>query len=161
MTKKYLFLLIILFSCKSTKKAVVENSRVDGEVISVSTSEIISDFGNVTKKTIITETTTEKYEEVEGTAIIKPVTTTTVITSIEESENKNQSIKKAIENNSIELSAFDSLSLDKETEGMEVVEEIVGGITGALIGDVTKWIIGGIFFIILLIVLSKLIRKKD
>ena len=149
-----------MFSCKSTKKQLVESNRIDQEIISVSTEELVVDLGNVTKKTIITETTTKKYETIKGTDILKPTTTTVTTTEINEVENKNNTLKKAIEENNSNLSSFDSLNLEKETEGMEVVEEIVGGITGAFIGNIAQYIIGAIFFVILLIVISKLFRKS-
>lgn len=136
-----------------------ESNRTSEEIISISVDEISTDLGNVLKKTIITETTTKKFEAVGE--VLKPITTTTIITEIEEVENKNQSIKKAIEENTFDLSSFDSLSLDKETEGMEVVEEIVGGITGALFGNMVQYIIGAIFLVILIFFISKLFRKKN
>ena len=156
----FVFLVLLSFSCKSTKKNLVESNRVDQDIISVTTEEITTDLGNVTKKTIITETVTKKYEVVDGTDIVKPSTVTTITTEVEEKENKNQSIKKAIEEDNISLNSFDSLYLDKETEGMEVVEEIVSGVTGAFIGDIAKYIIGAIFFVILLILLSKLFKER-
>ena len=149
-----------MFSCKSTKKQLVESNRIDQEIISVSTEELVVDLGNVTKKTIITETTTKKYEPIKGTDILKPTTTTVTTTEINEVENKNNTLKKAIEENNSNLSSFDSLNLEKETEGMEVVEEIVGGITGAFIGIIAQYIIGAILFVILLSVISKLFKKN-
>jgi len=158
--KRYLIILLIVFSCKSTKKQLVESNRIDQEIISVSTEELVVDLGNVTKKTIITETTTKKYEPIKGTDILKPTTTTVTTTEINEVENKNNTLKKAIEENNSNLSSFDSLNLEKETEGMEVVEEIVGGITGAFIGIIAQYIIGAILFVILLSVISKLFKKN-
>lgn len=159
--KRYLFILLILFSCKSTKRTLVENNRVESELVNLLRSEVITDLGNLTKKTTITETIIEKHEQVQGTNIIKPVATKTITTTIQESENKNQVIKKAIEEQSVEMIAFDSLFFDRETEGMEVVEEIVGGITGALFGNIFPYVISAIFIVILLMLIFRLFRKKD
>lgn len=156
---RYLIIFLILFSCKSTSKIIEQSNRIDEEIITINKNEIITDIGNVTKKTIITETNIIKYEPVKGTDIIKPVTTKTITTEIKEVQNKNKFTSKLSQKNNLDLSSFDTLSLDKQTEGMEVLEEIVGGITGGFIGDFAKYFISAIFFIILLIFIVKFIKS--
>tara|TARA_R110000822_G_scaffold57267_3_gene144160 strand:- start:361 stop:867 length:507 start_codon:yes stop_codon:yes gene_type:complete len=160
LTLLFLVVMLLAVSCKSTKKTIAEVNRTEQEFVSTTTREINTDLGKVTKKTIITEVVREKYELVDGTTEIQPTKTTTITTEVEEIENKNATIKKAIEVTAIDTETFDSLALDKETEGMEVIEEIVGGVTGAFVGDVTKWIIGTIFFVILIFIITKLLKRK-
>jgi len=133
-----LVLAFIAFSCKSTKKNIVEVNRVNEELITANTRTINTDLGNVSKKTIITEVIKESFEKVDGSQEIKPVKVVTITTEIEETEKKNFVTESNSLEESIKKDNLDSLILNKETEGMEVVEEIIGGVTGAFIGNFTK-----------------------
>jgi LAS superfamily LD-carboxypeptidase LdcB len=161
LTLLFLVVMLLAVSCKSTKKTIGEVSRTEQESVDTIIREINTDLGKVTKKTVVTQVVNEKYELVPGTNEVQPTKTTTITTEVEEIESKRTTNKKAIEVTAIDAESFDSLALDRETEGMEVVEEIVGGITGAFIGDITKYIIGTIFFVILIIVVTRLLKKRD
>jgi len=151
----FLAMAVFAFSCKSTKKQIEQSNRVQSEVVTISNRELNTDLGTFSRKTLITERTIESYDQ-----NLLPIKETTVTTEVFESENKNVTIKKAIEGTQVNLESFDSLSFNKETEGMEIVEEIVGGITGKLFGGVTKWVIASIFFVILLIFVKSLIQNN-
>jgi len=152
--------LLMSVSCKSTKKNIEEVSRTEQEFTSTTTKDVSTDLGKVTKKTTITQVVNEKYEVVSGTKEVQPIKTTIITTEVEEVENKSSTSKRFMEETVLDTGTFDSLSLGKETEGMEVVKEIVGGVTGAFIGDITKWIIGTIFLVILIFIITKLLRRK-
>lgn len=160
-TLLFLVTILLVLSCSSTKKNIVQGSRVEQELITSTKRELVTDLGELKKKTIITEVVRESYEVVAGTDQVQPTKTVTTTTEVIESENKNTTNQKAIEGSLIKLETFDSLTLNRETEGIEVVEEIVGGITGTFFGGITKWIIGTIFFVILLIFVKSLLKKRS
>jgi hypothetical protein len=157
-TLLFLVMALLAVSCKSTKRDAAQKKQINQEIVVSSVEEVSSDLGAITRNTIITEISSERFEKIGEE--FKPVTVITKKTEISERENKNKIESKVIEEAQDKRASLDSSYLKRETEGMDVVEGVVKGVTGAFVGDLIQYIIGGIFFIVFLFVSRKLIKSS-
>jgi hypothetical protein len=177
---KYILFIFLFCSCASIKKnkktsEVTESVKTSSIKIEESTQENISNFISsksidkdlfeiVQEETIISRKTIDSagiqiivpeikikktiYTSIKEKEIVNLDTTRKEITSLQIVQKDSSSVNKTEE----------TLDLEKESEGIKVIEEIISGIIG---GGIWKSVIFVIIALILIVVLIKKLKRKE
>jgi hypothetical protein len=160
---------LVLFSCKSIKKDKVlakqENINIKRELDNSVKKQDLKLQVQENNKEVITETKEESHEvfNVNGQEVLKPVVKTTTVTEkngVKFSEEVKTEIQEdANLKENIDSNKSKSLDLQKESEGMNVVQEIISGVFDGVLGPVGKGAIAIIFTVLTLSIVIRVIRK--
>lgn len=159
----------ILFSCSSIKKNKILKQTNDIELsrnldTSVKKQDLKLQIQENNKETV-TEEKKETYEVfvVNGQEVLKEVVTTTTTTErngVKFSEETKSEVQDdaTLKENATQNQTKD-LNLQKESEGMNIVQEIIAGVFDGVLGPIGKGAIAIIFTVITLSIVIKVIRK--
>jgi len=171
-----IFIILIIFSCKTTKKVIDTSSTIGKEAqqstqTTVTNNKITDELTETITETI-TEEVVEKNEVLKdnaGNKILSPVKTVKKTSSKTTELFTNKKEDKLITDNVDTIKQKDTVSVnsnyDRATEGQEVVSDITSGISKGffkfIFGGFVQYIfiiIGGIFIFILI---KKQINKSN
>lgn len=162
-----LFLLLIsLFSCKSTSKIIDNQESSSSDSTYTQVKKELFQIGNQEFESLTLEVITEKpvVVFVDGEERLATETTTTRQVAIKES--KTDSVFQSSDSTFAAKEDTTSLSsnFNKQTEGMEVVPDIVEGISkgffDTVFGKVGKTLTTIILLVILIIVIRVLMKRE-
>jgi hypothetical protein len=162
-----IFSVIILFSCKSSKKITEQENFTLSQTEEITdTKETVTITDNLLER--ITETTITKNETVQdsvGKTRLSPITITRRDIERFNITTQKGNVITNISQSKIAVSDSSSNKIDKQTDGTQTVNNISKGVTEGILkgifGDFFKYVLGGIIVVILLVILASTKNKKD
>lgn len=164
-----LLLVILLSSCKSTKRNIKKDIEIRTEERDISTVQ----RGDINSSTNITTLTDNieivRYEPIQftyrgvDTVVFKPVTVRRITTDTNEKSLTKIDTTRTFTDNTEISEIVDKTETKREFKGFNIFKSLIAGIFGTLFGSIFKyfWIFGLFIGLLIYNFIRKLLKSKE